>query len=143
MKKCFALMVCLTLLCEAAYSGSLTFVNITNTPIFIGQVAGRNSPLSPNEDFAIGDILVPLGITVYPNPTTLPGAPSSASASGFFTTLTAQCSPTFIGIGSATFTLLPQLQPVAAGSDCNNGDSFDVNWNQGTAPDYNVVVLMW
>lgn len=142
MKKFFALMTCLTLLGSAAYSGSLTFLNFTNTPVFIGQMEGRNSPASPNEDFAIGDILVPLLTTVYPNPTTLPGAPSSASATGFFTTLTGMCSPTFIKIGSPSLTLLPQAQPVAAGSDCNNGIPFNITWSEGAAPNYDVIVLM-
>jgi hypothetical protein len=144
MKKHFVLTLCFVALCGIMHAASITFVNMTPNPIFFYQLQGKNTTSSPSGEWLLGDVVIPALTTVgYANPTLMPGMPSSALPSGFFTSVYADCNPTYIGVGSTMFTSLPQQQTVVAGSNCNGGITFDVSWNQSVTAPYNVTVLIW
>lgn len=144
MKKIFAFLFSFVALCAITNAASITFVNMRPNPIFFYQLQGKNTPSSPLGEWMLGDVVIPALTTIgYANPTLMPGMPTSALSTGFFTSIYADCNPTYVGVGSLMFTSLPQQQAVVAGSTCNGGIAFDVSWIQSTTAPYNVTVLIW
>lgn len=135
MKKIFLSLILTCLFFSAAQANSLLIYNSLLYPITLNFIGVDPSGVT----FQTGYITIPSGLNPYANPSVLsPTADVNArivSAFGF-------CSPYDIAVGSNNIGVLPSTQYIPSGNLCNNGDDFDIYWNEVPTAPYNVSIVI-